>query len=97
MSSDVISQNFYLSSTTAFVKLSGCRKSVAVYEKVRHLQAMFTELEKCTKPVIGCVHNACVGGGVDLITATDVRLCTQDAWFCVKGTVKYIAYLCVRE
>ena len=64
---------------------------MAVYEKVRHLQAMFTELEKCTKPVIGCVHNACVGGGVDLITATDVRLCTQDAWFCVKGTVKYIA------
>merc|ERR1712107_759878 len=36
------------------------------------------------KPVIGAVHNACVGAGVDMITAMDVRLCTRDAWFCVK-------------
>jgi hypothetical protein len=35
----------------------------------------------CPKPVIGAVHAACVGGGVDLLTATDVRLCTRDAWF----------------
>ena len=28
--------------------------------------------------------SACVGGGVDLITATDIRLATRDAWFCVK-------------
>merc|ERR1712181_11630 len=38
----------------------------------------------CRKPVIGAVHNACVGAGVDMITAMDVRLCTKDAWFCVK-------------
>ena len=25
-----------------------------------------------------------MGGGVDLVTATDIRLATQDAWFCVK-------------
>merc|ERR1719289_753607 len=41
-------------------------------------------IEKCRKPVIGCVHNACVGAGVDLITAVDIRLCTDDSWFCVK-------------
>ena len=34
--------------------------------------------------MIAAVHSACVGGGVDLITATDVRLCTKDAWFQVK-------------
>jgi len=60
------------------------RKSMTMYNQVRHYQNMFTTLEKCRKPVIGCVHSACVGAGVDLITATDVRLCTQDAWFCVK-------------
>ena len=48
---------------------------------IDHLQSQFTALVKCPKPVIGAVHSACVGGGVDLITATDIRLCTQDAYF----------------
>ncbi|XP_053728056.1 delta(3,5)-Delta(2,4)-dienoyl-CoA isomerase, mitochondrial [Synchiropus splendidus] len=54
------------------------RKTVARYQET------FTMLEKCTKPVIVAIHGACVGGGVDLVTACDVRLCTQDAWFQVK-------------
>ncbi len=45
------------------------------------VQGLFTRLVACPKPVIGAVHAACVGGGVDLLTATDVRLCTRDAWF----------------
>jgi len=60
------------------------RKSLTMYTTIRHLQDLFTTIEKCKKPVIACVHNACVGAGVDLITATDIRLCTRDAWFCVK-------------
>merc|ERR1711915_382967 len=60
------------------------RKSMQMYTTVRHLQDLLTTIEKCKKPVISCVHNACVGAGVDLITATDIRLCTSDAWFCVK-------------
>jgi len=34
--------------------------------------------------VIAAVHNACIGGGVDLITAADIRYCSQDAFFQVK-------------
>jgi len=60
------------------------RKSTAVYQFLREAQGFITSLEKCKKPVICCIHNACVGAGVDLITATDIRLCTADAWFCVK-------------
>jgi len=60
------------------------RKSMTMYENIRNLQDQFTMIEKCRKPVIGCVHNACVGAGVDLITAVDIRLCTDDSWFCVK-------------
>lgn len=60
------------------------RKSMMMYQNIRHLQNLFTTLEKCKKPVIGCVHSACVGAGVDLITTTDIRMCTTDAWFCVK-------------
>ncbi|XP_042202230.1 delta(3,5)-Delta(2,4)-dienoyl-CoA isomerase, mitochondrial [Callorhinchus milii] len=55
---------------------------------LRHMitsyQETFTVLEKCPKPVIVAVHGACVGGGIDMITACDIRLCSQDAWFQVK-------------
>lgn len=47
-------------------------------------QETFSVIEKCPKPVVVAVHGACVGGGVDLITACDIRLCTQDAWFQIK-------------
>lgn len=54
------------------------RKIIAKYQET------FTVIERCSKPVVVAVHGACVGGGIDLITACDIRLCTQDAWFQVK-------------
>lgn len=47
-------------------------------------QDSFTSIEKCPKPVIAAVHNACIGGGIDMITACDMRYCTSDAYFQVK-------------
>lgn len=41
-------------------------------------------MELCLKPIIVGVHSACIGAGVDLITAADIRYCTDDAWFQVK-------------
>lgn len=43
-----------------------------------------TALERCAVPVVAAVHGACVGAGVDLITAADIRLATEDARFSVK-------------
>ncbi|XP_061828481.1 delta(3,5)-Delta(2,4)-dienoyl-CoA isomerase, mitochondrial isoform X2 [Nerophis lumbriciformis] len=54
------------------------RKTITKYQNT------FSVIERCPKPVLVAVHGACVGGGVDLITACDIRLCTQDAWFQVK-------------
>ncbi|XP_054285117.1 delta(3,5)-Delta(2,4)-dienoyl-CoA isomerase, mitochondrial isoform X1 [Macrosteles quadrilineatus] len=51
---------------------------------IKAYQNSLTALEKCHKPVIGAVHNACIGGGINLIAATDIRYCTNDAWFQVK-------------
>jgi hypothetical protein len=48
------------------------------------LQATLTRLQGCRVPVILAVHGACIGGGVDVACACDVRLCSQDAWFAVK-------------
>ncbi|KAM5146208.1 delta(3,5)-Delta(2,4)-dienoyl-CoA isomerase, mitochondrial isoform 1-T1 [Mantella aurantiaca] len=53
-------------------------------KKIKDYQESFSVIEKCTKPVIAAIHNACIGGGVDLVTACDIRYCSQDAWFQVK-------------
>ncbi|MFO1315921.1 MAG: crotonase/enoyl-CoA hydratase family protein [Burkholderiales bacterium] len=57
-------------------------------EKLRQLilelQDVFTAIERCRKPVIAAIHGACIGGGVDLVTACDLRYCSADAVFCVK-------------
>ncbi|KAI3635944.1 hypothetical protein MIR68_006009 [Amoeboaphelidium protococcarum] len=47
-------------------------------------QKAVTAVSQCQKPVIACVHGACIGGGVDLIAAADLRFCTKDAYFSVK-------------
>ena len=36
--------------------------------------------------MIAAIHGACVGGGVDMISACDIRYCSQDAWFQIKVT-----------
>jgi enoyl-CoA hydratase/carnithine racemase len=48
------------------------------------LQDTVSSIERCRKPVIAAVHAACVGGGVDIITACDLRYCSEQAWFSVK-------------
>uniref|UniRef100_A0A1B6E6M7 Delta(3,5)-Delta(2,4)-dienoyl-CoA isomerase, mitochondrial n=1 Tax=Clastoptera arizonana TaxID=38151 RepID=A0A1B6E6M7_9HEMI len=60
------------------------RRCKILTNTIKSYQDSLTALEKCPKPVIGAIHGACVGGGVDLIAATDIRYCTSDAWFQVK-------------
>ncbi|BBM99729.1 Delta3,5-Delta2,4-dienoyl-CoA isomerase [Marchantia polymorpha subsp. ruderalis] len=51
---------------------------------VKWLQDAFTSFEHCRKPVIAAIHGACIGAGIDMITACDLRYCTDDAKFSVK-------------
>ncbi|XP_053577568.1 delta(3,5)-Delta(2,4)-dienoyl-CoA isomerase, mitochondrial isoform X2 [Bombina bombina] len=55
-----------------------------IRKKISDYQETFSVIEKCPKPVIAAIHSACIGGGVDLVSACDIRYCTQDAWFQVK-------------
>ena len=48
------------------------------------IQDTVSSIERCRKPVIAAVQGACVGGGVDIITACDLRYCSEEAWFSVK-------------
>lgn len=60
------------------------RKAAKLRQVILSYQESFSVIEKCPKPVIAAIHSACVGGGVDMICACDVRLCSSDAWFQVK-------------
>ncbi|XP_013184703.1 delta(3,5)-Delta(2,4)-dienoyl-CoA isomerase, mitochondrial [Amyelois transitella] len=60
------------------------RKARAFHKIIKECQDGITALENCVKPVLNLVHQACIGAGVNLITAADVRYCTADAWFQVK-------------
>jgi enoyl-CoA hydratase len=51
---------------------------------IRRMQQANTAAAACAKPVIAAVHGWCIGGGVDLITACDVRLCSREAKFSVR-------------
>jgi len=48
------------------------------------MQRAFTALEKLRMPVIAAIHGGCIGGGVDMISACDIRLATEDAFFSIQ-------------
>jgi enoyl-CoA hydratase len=52
--------------------------------EVLRLQDSITAVAQCPKPVIAAVHGYCIGGGVDLIAACDIRLASADAIFSVR-------------
>lgn len=51
---------------------------------IRSLQEGVSSVAACRKPVIAAVHGWCIGGGVDLISAVDVRLASADAKFSIR-------------
>ncbi len=65
---------------------SRATSSARAYDAVRALQASVTSLAELPIPVIAAVHGYCIGGGVDVITACDIRLASGDAVFSVRET-----------
>ena len=66
------------------VQASGQDPEAYLVDFIGRLQDCITALERCSKPVIASIHGGCIGGGVDIITACDIRYCTKDATFSVK-------------
>lgn len=60
------------------------RKREALRKTILHLQDCISAIEDCRKPVLAAIQNACVGGGVDIISACDMRYCTESAYFTIK-------------
>ena len=47
------------------------------------LQDSFTALERARVPVLCAIQGACVGAGIDMISAADMRYATEDAYFTI--------------
>lgn len=60
------------------------KQRTALLDLIGEYQKAFDNVQSCRKPVVAAVHGWCIGGGVDLIAACDVRLCTRDARFSVR-------------
>jgi enoyl-CoA hydratase/carnithine racemase len=55
-------------------------------KKILQIQEGMTAVERCRKPVIAAVHSHCIGGGVDLLSACDIRMASRDAVFSIRET-----------
>lgn len=51
---------------------------------VAEMQETMSVIDRCRVPVLAAIQGGCIGGGVDLISACDMRYCTSDAWFCIQ-------------
>ena len=72
-----------LSASGGGTKRSPAVRGDALHREIRSLQGGFTAIERWRKPVIAAIQGKCVGGGVDLTTACDIRLSTRDASFSI--------------
>jgi enoyl-CoA hydratase len=52
--------------------------------EIHRLQAAVTSVAACRKPVVAAISGWCVGGGVDLVAAADIRVASADAKFSVR-------------
>jgi enoyl-CoA hydratase len=47
------------------------------------LQDSFTSLERARMPILCAIQGACVGGGIDMVSAADLRYASESAYFCI--------------
>jgi enoyl-CoA hydratase len=65
---------------------SRAARAASALLEIKRMQASISSVADCPKPVVAAVHGYCIGGGVDLVTACDIRLASEDASFSVRET-----------
>lgn len=59
------------------------RSRAALMQTIEAMQATFSCLDRARMPVIAAIQGGCIGAGVDMISACDMRYCTADAFFSI--------------
>ena len=60
------------------------RPRMDFHTHLKALQRSITAVADCRTPTIASIHGWCIGGGVDLISAVDIRYASADAKFSVR-------------
>ncbi|GAA5935556.1 uncharacterized protein JCM15063_001075 [Sporobolomyces koalae] len=60
------------------------RTALVMRPYIKLLQDSVSSIQNCFKPVIAATHGICLGAGIDLISACDVRLCADKTLFSIK-------------
>lgn len=63
---------------------AGARKRLLDF--ILKIQRTVTSVARCEKPVIAVAHGYCIGGGIDLLSACDVRFAAADVVFSIRET-----------
>jgi enoyl-CoA hydratase len=61
----------------------GATRREALRRTVFEFQESFSPIERMRVPVLAAIQGGCIGGGVDLISTTDMRYCTRNAFFTI--------------
>ena len=67
------------------------RRALAQVRGIMATQALFNAIEECRVPVVAAIHRACLGAGVDMVCAADIRYCTADSTFAIKEVMLGLA------
>jgi enoyl-CoA hydratase len=60
------------------------RNARLLRRKILQMQASFSAVDQCSKPVLAAVQGYCIGGAIDLISACDMRYAADDALFSIR-------------
>jgi enoyl-CoA hydratase len=73
-----------VASASIFKGTEGSGELDSLYHLILEIQESFNAIEECRKPVIAAIHGVCIGGGLDLAAACDIRLASRDARFSLR-------------
>ncbi|PRY34464.1 enoyl-CoA hydratase [Spirosoma oryzae] len=63
--------------------MTGAERS-EITAQIRQMQSGFQKIHESPRPVVAAVHGWCIGGGINMIAAADIRLCSRDARFSLR-------------
>ena len=73
-----------------FEDMRAAREAVKQYEALA--EEALTSIQRCSKPTLACIRGWCIGGGVNVAIACDLRIAASDAVFSIPAARLGLGY-----